>query len=245
MNTLEGYKLRIGIVTNKNDTDEKGKVQVRIMPDLEGVKENDLPWARPFFTSGMDKNNYSMELPEVGADVFCLIKEDYRSLYYLHGIFVDGFFDYEGVVKSQLDNIDELSDSAYPNINFKLVNDGTIFFHNPKNGDIGLIHNTGTYIIINNSGEGYFNLNGTIFSIIDGTITLETGTIDVKGDTVKLGGETDSAVLFTQLNSAIQTFITSLNSHTHPDPVSGVSGPPSSPMSLDISSAQSNVVKLD
>lgn len=70
-------------------------------------------------------------------------------------------------------------------------------------------------------------------------IKLNTdGNIDLNGD-----GKT--LVTHAELDTALQNLVTALNSHTHPDPSSGTTGAPSSPLSLDISAAEAASLRTD
>jgi len=227
--------LRYATVIDKSDPDEKGRIQVRILPELKDVKESLLPWADPYVV-GSDSTNVSMHLPEEGQTVKVLVDKLFKYFYYIGGAYLDELFDYEGI-ESSLSSVAELSSSSYPDINFKLLSDGTVFFHNAVNGDVGIIQSTGTYLVVNDAGEIYLNVNGTVLSIVDGAVNLES-------DAITLAGESDNAVLWTQLNTSLQQLITTLSTHTHTDPLSGSTGPPASAITLDISGAKSTKVKI-
>lgn len=66
----------------------------------------------------------------------------------------------------------------------------------------------------------------------------------VTPDRVEIGGASKDVVTHAELNTALQNFITSLNTHTHPTP-SGPSSAPTAPMSLDISSAKADKMKVE
>lgn len=66
--------------------------------------------------------------------------------------------------------------------------------------------------------------------------------LDTAGN-IDLNGNGRTLVTHAELDAALQTFISALNLHTHPDPVSGTSGPPTSPMSLDITAAEASTVR--
>ena len=72
----------------------------------------------------------------------------------------------------------------------------------------------------------------------------DSGNINITAKAnVNLNGSAKSFVTHGELDAAIQTFITALNLHTHPDPSSGTTGPPSSSMSLDISASETQTIK--
>ena len=98
----------------------------------------------------------------------------------------------------------------------------------------------------------------------DGTITLQQMTPDggsvtllpsgelqitatkpvkIDGEFVELNGADKTFVTHAELDTALQTFITALNLHTHPTAAVGAPSPPTASMSLDISGAATTTVK--
>lgn len=138
-------------VTDNNDEEKRAKLQIRILPEFKNMKESLLPWARPFMSSGFSTTEHSMKLPEQGSKIWVLTNDKFTYFRYLCGSPIEGLFNYDSI-KSSLDTITELSDSAYPNIDFELLNDGSIRFNNRISGDMGVLHNTGTYSIIDTNG---------------------------------------------------------------------------------------------
>jgi len=67
--------------------------------------------------------------------------------------------------------------------------------------------------------------------------------IIVTCDAIELNGNGKKFVTHSELNTALQTFITALNLHTHPTAAVGSPSPPTSPMSLNIASAATTTVK--
>jgi hypothetical protein len=238
-------KLFYATVISNDDEDKKNKIQVRVLPEFQGMAETYLPWAKPFLNAGMSESNFSKNTPKEGSKCWVVADKYFEEVYYLTGTFIEGFFDY-GAIKDSVDAIDEASDTEYPNLNFILLDDGgTILFNNADNSDTGILHSSGSYLFIKTGGSLYFYNGTTKGKIEDNTITFEgSATFDLEGDTFNLGGSTKSLVTFTELNSALQNFMTSLNTHTHPTP-SGPSSAPTAPMSLDISSSESQKVKTE
>jgi len=151
-------------VIDNNDEEKRGKLQIRILPEFKDMKESLLPWARPFMSSGFSATEHLMKLPEQGSKIWVLVNDKFTYFQYLCGSPIEGLFDYDSI-KSDLDTITELSDSVYPNIDFELLNDGSITFHNRVSGDHGFLHNTGTYYLVNNSGEVYLSALGNKIEI--------------------------------------------------------------------------------
>jgi len=71
---------------------------------------------------------------------------------------------------------------------------------------------------------------------------LSTIEIDDSG-VIKLNGESKNFVTHAELNTALQTFMNSLNLHTHPTAATGPPSPPTVPMSLDITTSKTLTVK--
>lgn len=75
----------------------------------------------------------------------------------------------------------------------------------------------------------------------ESTSTIE---IDDNGN-ILLNGSSKRFVTHAELNTALQDFIIALNLHTHPTAPSGPVSPPSTPMSIDISAAETQTVRTD
>lgn len=71
-----------------------------------------------------------------------------------------------------------------------------------------------------------------------GNLLLETDQ-----GTVQINGSSKSLVTHADLNTALQTFITALNLHTHPTAATGPPSPPTAPMSIDITTSEAQKVK--
>ena len=84
-------------------------------------------------------------------------------------------------------------------------------------------------------------INGaTIVVNVDGSVDLDPAS----GKTINIAGDTKNFVTHAELNTALQTFITSLNAHIHGGVTSGgASTLIPTPMSLDISTAEATKVK--
>lgn len=79
----------------------------------------------------------------------------------------------------------------------------------------------------------------------DVILEIDNSNIIINGDTIELNGNTKRFVTYAELNTAIQTFITALNSHTHAVTTApGTTGPVNPPsLALDISTAETQTVK--
>jgi len=128
-----------------------------------------------------------------------------------------------------ISGIQDIDSPSYPNPRFQKLKDGSLLFHDSEKGSIGIYHCTGTYTVINGSGETIVNVNGTKLEVKDGQINL--------------AGDTENLVTWKQLDFALQNLATALTSHPHSDPISGSTGPPNTAFQIDISGAKAEKVK--
>jgi len=71
-------------------------------------------------------------------------------------------------------------------------------------------------------------------------IEAEAGVLKTTAKTIELNGNSKQFVTWTELNTALQTFLGLLNAHTH---TSAGAGAPTTPMVLDISAAKTTTIK--
>ena len=220
-----GMSLHYAIVKDNNDPDEKGKIQVQILPEMKDMEDSHLPWVRPFINTGMSTNQFSHSIPENDSSVWVVFLDTtLREGYFLTGAFIDGYFDFDSI-KSSLDKISELSDTSYANIRFQRFPDGTITFHNDDTGEIGVYHSSGKYIVLDNNGD----------------VTVDAGSVTFTGDhtidgSLQVGNGASAVTLYDGLVSAMNTLLAALSTHVHPVPLFGSVGPSLPPLSTYIDS---------
>lgn len=173
-------------VINNNDPLKKGRVQVKILPEGQGWRDDLLPWALPYFGSGNTLES-ELKVPDIKSLIIVMLKDetetgiDWSNPVYLADEFIEGFFNYDLVI-AKLNTITEKVDFVYPNLEFKLFKDGTITFHDRATGQTGTYHNTGTYIFIDSLGNVITNCSNG-FKVYNETASLElTLTGDLKFD---------------------------------------------------------------
>lgn len=237
------FNLYYATVIDNSDPDKAGKIQIKILPEFNDIRDSDLPWAKPFFNMGMSAKEFNKITPKKDSKIWVLADIYFEEIFYLSGVYIDGFFDYASV-KDKIDEIDETSSTSSPNIDFIKFDNDNILFNNIVNGDIGILHTSGSYYLIKSDGKIYM-YNGTIkIKIEDDTIETEgSSTFTLAGDTFELGGNTKSLVTHAELNSALQNLINALNLHQHPTAATGPPSPPSTPMSINISASEAKKIK--
>jgi len=228
--------LHYATVVDNNDTDQKAKIKIRILPEMKDFDDAKLPWYRPFFPDGMSADQFSYNPPENDSKIWVICTDKFLTDgYYLAGAFIDGFFDFSSV-QSDLQNISELSNTDYDKLRFTKMPDGTIIFHNDSTGEVGVYHNSGKYVIIDNNGD--VHISSDFYNIGDFDID---GDLTVSGSG-SFGSATQPVTLFTALQTALNTLLVTLSTHVHTDPISGSTGPPTPPLTTYTSGS---VIGLD
>lgn len=140
-------KIQKAKVMSIDDPDSLGKIQIKVIPEMEGVDDDLLPWVRPFSIGGMSKDHFSFNPPPVNSMVWVgFIDKYFKKGYYISGQHIDGFFSYVSA-KNKADQTGD-SNTSYPNLRFYLFEDGGIVFHNSETGNFGVVHNGGSYILV-------------------------------------------------------------------------------------------------
>lgn len=238
------------IVEAVGDEEYPGRIQIRPVPQFDGVDRDLLPWARPLVGSGMNKEEFSFTPPPRKSMVWCVFMDRFwKKPYWLPGQFIHGFFDYDGKVKKGLDGVSELQDTEYPNVRFHLLKGGTILFHNTTTDENGILHASGSYSIFDSDGNIYTYSVGEVHTYNDNGYTrlAEDGTVEINGNTDNAVRYSEVLSAFSELTTDFNNFVSAYNTHTHPDPSSGSTGTtsaPGSPSAADISGSQVEEVLL-
>lgn len=242
--------IREAQVISNTDPDKKGKIQVKIYPEMIDFKDSDLPWVEIYNKgSGISSDVGIHEFPEVGTWVRVLI-EDYpflRKIRITSDDYVEGLYIYSK--ESGLSAISELGTQTYPQPLFRIYKDGTIDFHNSSTGEHGTLYKNGQYYLVNSSGDIFLNSKDKPIKVYNssGYYTLTTTGIH------ELSGNTKSLVTYAELDSDLQNLLTSLNTQlasiaTAAATAIAAGGMWSTPLTLgeltlDISNSQSQKIK--
>lgn len=237
---------------NHDDATKKGRIQVRLLPEMNKIDPTKLPWVRPFVQPGMSASNFSYISPEVDDKIWVIFTDKYfKEGYYLCGSFIDGFFSMS-TIDTALGNITESITTTYPDLKFYYMVDGSILFWNTSTGDKGFYNKNGMYVLIDNLGKVYLNAKDQDVKIYNTNGYLKYTSLGV----LENNGSTKSLVTHTELNTALQAFQKTIDAaiagaitgHMH---ATAATGPPSpgvgatSVTTVDISSAQSDRYKED
>ncbi len=197
-------KLYEAKIIDTEDSTKKRLVKIRILPEHIDVRDSDLPWAAPF-TSVHSADEMENDLPQKDSIIYVLVDSLFKRFYYLQGKFFYNLFDYSKV-ESALSNASSISDKNYNNIKFRLYEDGGLEFHNKKDGSHGFIHKSGSYSIFDKDGNCILDVGSKEVKI------NATGKVVIDGQNIELNGNTKNFVTHAELNTALQTMLTTLNS---------------------------------
>jgi len=184
------FKIGYGVVVDNNDTNAKdgkrlGRVQVRVLPEMDGVDPDLLPWLRPFQSEGMRSGTWSVDIPLNGSKIYVAYLDDsWKEGYYMHGFFLDGLLQYDDTkqwVEDLMGDDSYLGD--YPLVSLKIINNQLIMFLNKASGYIGIVHKTGSYIAIDAGGSITLKgKGGEKISMTGGRIQIDSSQVILNGD---------------------------------------------------------------
>ena len=202
---------------NSHYASKNGAVKIKIPYMMDGVLDNDLPWALPFHMSVGGSNESGIScIPEIDSLVWVFFydQELNKKLYYIADVNLANFGPssiFDNDVKSHISGFT----SSYPDVkNIHLKNGVNIAISSDdSNPEIAIYHPQGSYIFINKNGEIQIKagtatlektllgetLKGLLESVLDGinAITVPTG--------VGPSGTPINAATFTSIKNQLST----------------------------------------
>jgi hypothetical protein len=189
--------LRTAVCIDNNDnnsTDERpkqtGRCKLRILPEMNGMAEDKLPWCAPFLNEGSGTSNLGThKVLEVGEYCRVLIRDKYwQHIEWLNGDYVEGFYPYS-VWTDNASKMTELGSMTYPQPNFmKALPDGSIMFYNSETGESGIHNSNGSYCLFDKDGSIFafskkdiklYNDSGSIELTSNGQCNINDGNLTV------------------------------------------------------------------
>jgi hypothetical protein len=225
---MMNLNLYFGKVEDNDDSNKKGRLQVRLIPEMQGVQTADLPWLVPFLGGSVDGGSFQTAPLEVGSTVWCYFQDEtFQHGWYISGVFFDQKVDFTNT-ETDLSNITDASVGNYKDLRLTRYTDGTIHFHNVNTGVTGIYHNTGSYVIFDGNG-GIIGYAKDKIKLYNDTNSIELGTsggitIDPGTGTVDIGGSAKSLVTYADLVQILTFLFANLDSRIHIDPLSGMTG---------------------
>lgn len=228
----ETYPLtRWAEVIDNVDEDEQGKVQVKILPELNGVaSDDDLPWAIPYSQckTGVTAETGEHNVPDIGSHISVLIMDQYWKdiRYKKESPYIRDYYIYEKFAEDNKIDSSELEAPEYPQPRFERTADGVIKFHNTETGDIGLIHPTGAYVLINKAGDVFVRAINQVkiknkdesflfhLDIENAKIIIKADSFEFEGtdalwtlDDFQIGDGSDQGILATPLEDVLKELL--------------------------------------
>lgn len=223
------FELHYGIVEDNDDPEQKGRMQVRLLPEMESVARQQLPWLMPFEGGkGIKAGTYEKDLMEVGTPVWCFFKSaTFRTGWYIGGFFLENSFDFSRV-SSELGSAADIDLGEYKDITFSRFKDGSIEFRNHKNGVSGHYHNSGSYVIFSSTGD-IIAYSKTSIKLYNDNSSIELkeapGDIEVNSNgNIIFNGSGDNLVTYNDLYQILTQLVANLDSRIYVDPLSGYTG---------------------
>jgi len=219
-------KLFYGTVADNADPDQKGKVQVRLLPELQDARADTLPWVRPFTGAANTTNTQAFDPPAKESPVWVVFTDEYfQQGYWLSGPPAEDDFNFTSIQQTLAPL--NLSGLKPEETTFRRFADGTITFSNGKTKEFGTMHSTGSWSIIRANGSIEFSgkdQNSALVMLSTGEITYKSSVGHrFTGKDMKFEG--DYLVSHAKLKTILENVITSMSNLMMTDPLSGVSGP--------------------
>lgn len=241
---------RTAVVVDVGDPEETGRIKVRIQPELNGVDEENLPWASPH-TQGkrgaMKGGSIHHNVPDPESRVHAIVYDKYwRTIDYVvdESYRIPGYYQYRDIVEKLEEEIEDLESPEYPNPSITKAAEGTTFFENHETKEVGLLHPSGLYVLVTADGNAkirvvdsaklmnedeslMFNFNGEDGKVelkvedVEAKIDGSGGKVELKAEEVVFGDGSDYVARYTP----IENILSELLSHKHVAP-SGQTTPP-------------------
>ena len=222
-------ELFYGVVEDNNDPLKKGRLQIRLLPEMTDAVKNHLPWLRPFDGGGATDDSFNKDFLREGSPVWCFFtNSSFQKGWYISGVFLEKKFRFENIEQA-LGNISEESLGEYRDISFSRFNDGTIVFRNNKTGMSGHYHNSGSYIIFSSDGEiiAYSKKNIRLYN--DKTsieLNEDSGNVEIGANgSIVFKGSGDNLVKYSDLQMILTQLVANMDTRMMVDPISGTAGP--------------------
>jgi hypothetical protein len=146
--------LYIGKVISTDDPDQKGKIQIKLLPEFKDVPDEDCIWIPSFFNQQI--NNVAIN------DIVWVLSSAYfqsNEMYYIPKYFVDGLIDFTDITNI-LTNVTDKGTNNYKDMRFTLYPDGSLIYFNISTGEKAIVQSDGSYILIDTSGNIYVKPHG-------------------------------------------------------------------------------------
>lgn len=254
---------KLALVIDNIDEEKKGKIKLRILPEMNALSEDHLPWAEPLINnrSGSSKETALIHhVPEIDSFVYCTVSEDWTSFYYIEeSPSIASKYQYDESLELITTAIEDLEEQTYPQPSYSKTKDGSITFLNTETGEQGLVHPSGLFTHIRSNGTIKIKSMDTTVEILEnGSIDIISSNISFLFDNenkklilrdlenIEINGAEDFAVLFSPLKEILEKLLA--HNHIAPTgpttPAQESSGTPLSSLKSKLNDLKS-VIKTD
>jgi len=230
-------ELFYGIVEDNNDPLEKGRLKIRLLPEMEEASSDHLPWLEPFFGGQNTKTTaYIKESYDIGAPLWCFFySSSFTRGWYITGVFLETPFNFDSI-KSDLSSIAEDEVGEASNISFSRYRNGTVEFKDNSSGYMGVYHASGSYAIFDSNGGivAYSKSNIKMYTD-DNMIELKDTAgivINSGAGTITFNGSGNTLVKYSELSRILSAITSNMDARILSDPISGVCGPVLPPFTI-------------
>lgn len=154
-------EMRTAIVISDADKLKLGRVQVRIIPELQDVEDSLLPWAKPFV--GNDENNIDIHIPEEGESIKVLVLDkEFQQIRYLQkgNFLANTDSDLESSWNTWKNKVTDITSFTYPQPKIlKVINNQLAYFCNTDTGESGFVYTNNDYFLRDKDGQLIMSLN--------------------------------------------------------------------------------------
>ena len=249
---------KLAVVIEYNDEEKRGRVLVRILPEMSETPASLLPWAVPLnidFSGTSKETGYTHQVPEISSFIYCDVSDDWTLFEYTKDIpYLGTKYSYDENLKIITDSVEDLEEQVYPQPSYRKTKDGSINFLNTETGEQGLVLPSGFYSHIRANGTVKIKSLETSIEILEnGSIKYESSNISFNFDNeakefvltgvdrVKIGSAGDVAVLFEPLKEILSKLLS--HNHVAPSgpttPAQEASGTPLSSLSPKLNNMKS------
>ena len=142
-------------VLDTSDPEELGRIQLKVIPELSAIPDDDCPWCFPE-SGGIHGKSFG--LPLVDSWVSCVVWNKYWNEITFLPFTITSPKDhlFEDWKRDVLENIDDIEeDPEEEHLVVEQFEDDFSSFHDTKNSQHGFYHPSGFYGIVNKDGEAY------------------------------------------------------------------------------------------
>lgn len=221
-------ELHYGVIVDNDDPLRLGRMQVRILPELEGVRKEHLPWLEPFnggegaFSLAQEK-----EFFEENSPVWCFFSsKTFKRGWYISGIFLEKRFNFDAIPNTLNEAISEFNVGEYRDLVFSRDRLGTVQFRNTRTGVMGIFHNSGSYVVYSAAGDitAYSKKSIRLYNDQNEIVLKDSPGIEINASSgsINFNGSENTLVKYSELASILDFLIENLNSRIYPVPTGGM-----------------------